>query len=168
MKNTKQNKKHQPLTATGLLYCPLWRRLLAILYDSFAAIALSFLLGAIWVSLNSGQAITSDSPVYPLFLLSLWMTVWLYLAISWRLMGQTLGMRAWKIYLITSDNSRISWLVSLFRYTAAWLSLLFFGMGFIISVIRQDRACLHDLISNTQLIIKPPGGADICQTRPKL
>ncbi len=159
--NTNNPQKHpQAAPCTNLIYCSLWRRLLVILYDSIAALAIMFLVSAVWVSLNSGQAITTDTTVYPIYLLTLWLAVWLYLAISWRRAGQTLGMRAWRVHLLTSDDEIISWSTSWLRYFSAWLGTLAFGLGFVISLFRKDRACLHDLVSSTKLIFRPPGGVD--------
>ncbi len=162
--NTNNSQKHTPATpatpGANLVSCPLWRRLLVILYDSIAALAIMFLVSAIWVSLNSGQAISVDTNVYPLYLLTLWLAIWLYLAISWRRAGQTLGMRAWRVHLLNSEGNKISWATSFLRYSFAWIGALAFGLGYVISLFRKDRACLHDLVSSTSLILKLPGAAD--------
>ncbi len=165
--NTNNSTNPKPLNPDPKGYCPLWRRLLIILYDSIAALAIMFLVSAIWVSLNSGEAISVGSKLYPIYLVTLWLAIWVYLAISWRGSGQTLGMRAWRVHLITSDGSKISWLTSLSRYGAAWLSLLLLGAGFAISLVRKDRACLHDLLSCTYLVVRQPDAIGKPQNLPK-
>jgi len=134
------------------VYCRLARRLMVILYDSFAVVAIAFLLTAIWVTGNSGEAITPGQIAYPIYLVSLFITAWLYFAISWRKGGLTLGMRAWKVKLITENGSRISWGFSLLRFCTAWLGFIVFASGFILSLLRKDRACWHDLISKSRLV----------------
>lgn len=134
------------------VYCRLARRLMIILYDSIAVLAISFLLTALWVIGNSGEAITPEQLAYPLYLVSLFIAAWLYFAVSWRKGGTTLGMRAWKVKLITDGGDKISWASSMLRFCAAWLGLILLASGFILSLLRKDRACWHDLISHSRLV----------------
>ncbi len=137
---------------TEVVYCTLPRRLMVMLYDSFAVLAVLFLISVAWVVGNSGEAITPEYKIYPLYMLSLWLATWFYFAISWRKGGLTLGMRAWHTRLVTESGTKISWAMTLIRYCAAWLSLFALATGFLISLLRKDRACLHDLLSRSRLI----------------
>ncbi|MCF6264545.1 MAG: RDD family protein [Xanthomonadales bacterium] len=149
---SKHSEKDSNSTTKPAVYCHLFRRLMIILYDSFAVLSISFLLTALWVTGNSGEAITPEKMVYPLYLASLFLAAWVYFAVSWRKGGATLGMRAWKVKLITEDGDRISWGASMLRFCAAWLGLIVFASGFILSLLRKDRACWHDLVSHSWLV----------------
>lgn len=148
----KHHKNDMDIADVPPVYCRLARRLMVILYDSFAVIAIAFLITVLWVTGNSGEAITPEQMAYPLYLVSLFMAAWFYFAISWRKGGSTLGMRAWKVKLLTEGGNQIGWGVSLLRFCAAWLGFVFFASGFILSLLRKDRACWHDLISKSRLV----------------
>lgn len=150
--NPECNNNDLGSTESSPIFCGLTRRLMIILYDSFAVLAISFLLTAFWVTGNSGNAITPGQMVYPLYLVSLFVAAWFYFAVSWRRGGATLGMRAWKVKLITDDGDKISWGYSMLRFCTAWLGLIVFAAGFILSLLRKDRACWHDLLSHSRLV----------------
>jgi len=150
--NSKQREKDLNSADGAPVYCRLLRRLMVILYDSFAVLSISFLLTALWVTGNSGEAVTPGQTVYPLYLASLFLAAWFYFAISWRKGGATLGMRAWKVKLLTDTGDKISWMGSMLRFCAAWLGLIVFASGFILSLLRKDRACWHDLVSHSRLV----------------
>ncbi|MCF6226412.1 MAG: RDD family protein [Xanthomonadales bacterium] len=149
---SKQREKDLNSADDAAVYCRLLRRLMVILYDSFAVLSISFLLTALWVIGNSGEAVTPGQTAYPLYLASLFLAAWFYFAISWRKGGATLGMRAWKIKLVTDTGDKISWMASMVRFCTAWLGLIVFASGFILSLLRKDRACWHDLVSHSRLV----------------
>ena len=64
----------------------------------------------------------------------------------------TLGMKTWKIKIICDNNNRLSYKQAIIRFNVAIFSLLFFGLGFLISFFRKDKKCFHDIISKTALI----------------
>ena len=125
---------------------------MVILYDSFAVLAIFFLLSAIWVTANAGIAITPAHPLYPVYIFSLFVSAWIYFAFSWRRGGLTLGMRAWKVQLITEDGKKIGWSASILRFCIAWLGMALLASGFLISLFRKDRACWQDLLSHSRLV----------------
>jgi len=152
VKNSSTKNMPASPAKTNVVYCTLARRLMVILYDSFAVLAIFFLLTAIWVIGNSGEAITQANKLYPLYILSLGISAWIYCALSWRRGGLTLGMRAWKVQLVTEDGNKISWGASLLRFCSAWLGMTALAGGFLISLFRKDRACWQDLLSHSRLI----------------
>ncbi len=151
MQNSGAKNMSGPPAVNNVVYCSLARRLMVILYDSFAVLAIFFLLTAVWVLGNSGEAITQANKFYPLYILSLCFSAWVYCALSWRRGGLTLGMRAWKVRLVTENGNTISWAASLLRFCTAWLGMAVLGGGFLISLFRKDRACWQDLMSHSRL-----------------
>ncbi len=75
-----------------------------------------------------------------------------YFIISWRRAGQTIGMRAWRLHLVSNDGSRISQRQAWLRFGMAIVSLLALGIGFLWSLFDQKRRCWHDIVSGTHLI----------------
>ncbi|MDH5736399.1 MAG: RDD family protein [Gammaproteobacteria bacterium] len=141
------------------------KRLLAICYDLLLLIALLFTVGVIAAGIftftvNHGNAITDTHPAYPvyrMFILTLLLiTAFLFYGWFWTHGGQTLGMKTWKIKLISTDNQPISWSQALLRYLAVFLSWGVCGLGFIWALFNKEKKTWHDMLSNTRLIKLDP------------
>lgn len=144
-------------------YAPvsLLKRLLAIIYDLFLLIAVFFAVGIPLSILttfifNAGDAITEEHRFYllnqiiilgSLFIASLFFYGWF-----WTHGGQTLGMKTWRIMLISNNAEKISWKQAVQRYFAAILSWLVLGMGFLLSLLDDRKRCWHDMLSNSYLV----------------
>ena len=74
-----------------------------------------------------------------------------YFVVSWRRAGQTIGMRAWRLHLVSSDGSRITQRQAWQRFAMAIVSLLALGLGFLWSLFDRDGRCWHDIVSDTRL-----------------
>ena len=89
-----------------------------------------------------------------------WFTLWLmtvcfaYLGGCWRYAGMTLGMRAWKVQLVSRDQQIISWPVCLLRFLVGLVSLGMFGLGIFWALVDPFNRGWHDLAART-LLIKP-------------
>ena len=87
-----------------------------------------------------------------------WFTLWLfgscfaYLGGLWRYGGLTVGMRAWKIRLISADNRPMTWPRCLLRFLVALVSLGTAGMGFLWALVDERNRAWHDLATGTLLI----------------
>lgn len=73
----------------------------------------------------------------------------------WTHGGQTLGMRAWKIKVVTFENKPLNWQHVTVRFIVSIVSLLAFGVGFIISLFDPKKLTWHDRYSRTKLIYAP-------------
>ncbi|AKS40852.1 RDD family protein [Wenzhouxiangella marina] len=129
--------------------CGLLRRIAALLYDGLLLLAI-LMLAALIVVIPLGAEVPSGNPFFQLYLLTV---SWLYFALGWR-GGQTLGMRSWRIR-IHSEGERPGWLTTVARFLAALLSWVCFGLGFLWSLFRKDRATWHDLLSDSRLTVTP-------------
>ncbi|MFK2901435.1 RDD family protein [Dyella jejuensis] len=104
---------------TSTAVCPLWRRLIALLYDMVAILAIVMVVGLLCQLATQGQLITGGAQVH----IAWWyqplqaLVVAAYFLVSWRRGGQTLGMRPWRIRLIARNGS-------LLTLKQAWLRLL--------------------------------------------
>src|SRR6056297_866147 len=144
-------------------YAPvsLLKRLLAIIYDLFLLIAVFFAVGIPLSILttfifNAGDAITEEHRFYLLnqiiILASLFITSLFFYGWFWTHGGQTLGMKTWRIMLISSNAKKISWKQAILRYFAAILSWLVLGMGFLLSLLDDKKRCWHDMLSGSYLV----------------
>lgn len=146
MSNT--NSSQQTLPAAGLL-----RRLMAIFYDLFLLMAILFLAMAIFnATFNQGKAIEPNSPYAIISSFYLGSIIILYFGWFWTHGGQTLGMKTWKIKLISNNSQSVNWKQALIREATAVISWGMLGAGFIWSVIDRKKRCWHDISSNTTLI----------------
>ena len=89
-----------------------------------------------------------------------WFTLWLlvvcftYFGSCWRYGGMTIGMRAWKIRLISSNEQTISWPMCLLRFLVGLVSMSVFGLGILWALVDQKNRTWHDLAAHT-LLIRP-------------
>ncbi len=128
--------------------CGLLRRLLIMLYDAFPATAIVFLAGFAVLPLTGDKILLGRNPAYTLYVM---MMIYLYFVVCWVRIGQTVGMRAWKVELVTNDGNRAGWRAASVRFAASFLSLAPLGLGYWSCLLRKDRACWHDRISRTRL-----------------
>ena len=66
--------------------------------------------------------------------------------------GQTLGMRAWHLFLIKEDGKFINWKQALIRYCSAILSWLCVGLGFAFILLNRDKKTWHDILSKSSIV----------------
>ena len=67
--------------------------------------------------------------------------------------GQTLGMRSWRIKLVTESGQPLRLSSAVLRLLAALLSLLPCGLGFIWMLFDADRLAWHDRLSRTRMVM---------------
>lgn len=86
----------------------------------------------------------------------------------WTHGGQTLGMKAWNLYLINPQGKFIAWPQAALRYTLAWCSwglvagalllagierwYLAIGIGFSWMLVNRQRLAWHDILSNSRIV----------------
>ncbi|GAB3379032.1 RDD family protein [Lysobacter fragariae] len=145
----------KPAALTG------WR-LLALFYDLWPVVALwmvvsaAFTLGYTFLGHHDPhQNIPPFSPLAWLLWLCCWVVAGLYATVSWRRGGQTLGMRPWRLRVMTREGGAPSWSQLWKRYAMGSLSLLVAGMGFWWAWIDRERLAWHDRASGTHLIRLP-------------
>ncbi|MGZ8191298.1 MAG: RDD family protein [Methylococcaceae bacterium] len=124
------------------------RRLGAIFYDFILLIAVLFLATALLLPFNAGEAFTSSQILYPLYLLAV---SFFFYGWFWTHGGQTLGLRTWKIKVLTFNRQTISWQQALVRFLTAIVSWGFFGLGFLWILFDKNKLSWHDHLSQTTL-----------------
>lgn len=107
--------------------CPLWRRLIALVYDVVAVLAIVMVVGLLCQLATGGQLINNGTQVH----IAWWyqplqvIVVAAYFMVSWLRGGQTLGMRPWRIRVVAGNGAPVSMRQALIRVTVAALPLLF-------------------------------------------
>jgi len=102
--------------------------------------------------LNGGKAVEQGHALYPVLVFSLAAMIYLYFTWFWVNGGQTLGMKTWKIRLVTLDGSRFSWRSASIRVVISIVSWCCFGLGFLWSLFDRRRRCWHDIASKSALL----------------
>ena len=129
--------------------CGLTRRLLVMLYDLVVVIGILMLAAALAIILQTGNQVAGRDLLYTLYLLAIW---FIYLSWCWRNGGMTLGMRAWRVQLITDQGARPDWLQCVIRFFGSWISAALLGAGFVWCLWDDDKKTWHDLWSKSRLI----------------
>lgn len=133
-------------------HCSLKRRLLAVIYDSVLLSAVLFFATAIALPANAGAAFEQGNALYSMYLL---LASYAYFTWQWKKGRQTLGMRAWRIYLTTATGEALTWRRLSLRFALACLSWAAFGAGFAWALFDPDRLAFHDRFSDTMLVLGP-------------
>ena len=128
----------------------LGRRLGAALYDALLIIAIWMLTLFVWVSAGDGEAVAGW---YVQLVLGLeWAAFYAY---AWLRGGQTLGMRAWRIYLVNEDGFPPHLGNILLRLLVAPFSVAFLGAGYLWMYTNDRRQTWHDNLSGTVVVHVP-------------
>ncbi len=132
-----------------------WIRLLAYLID-LLVIVFPFAIALILLDLPTPatwEEILARAPEYqPLQLLTMLATL-IYDTLLISLFATTVGKRAFRLYVVRSDGSRIGPGRALSRHLLTVLSFNFtFGLVFLMVAFRQDKRGLHDLICDTVVV----------------
>jgi uncharacterized RDD family membrane protein YckC len=130
-------------TPVGLLL-----RLAAIVYDGLLALAIVFLGTLPLVILNAGEAIPAHTWWYRLYLVLL---VGGYFVFFW-VRGETLGMKSWRIMIVSTSGGAVGVRQAVIRAGAAVLSWLPCGAGFLWSLLDREGLAWHDRLSGTKLV----------------
>ena len=134
-------------------------RLLALVYDFFPALALwmllssAFTLGYTFLGHHATrQNIAPFSALQWLLWLCCWAVTGAYATISWRRGGATLGMRPWRLRVVSAKGGAASFAALWKRYAVGTLSLLLAGAGFWWALFDRERLTWHDRASDTRML----------------
>jgi len=122
------------------------KQLAAMLYDSLLIFAVLFFATAVVVVFNHGEAIHSN-PVFSLYLL---FTLFSFYAWFWHRSGQTLGMRVWRIRIVSESGGNPGWGACYLRLVCALLSFACFGLGYLWRIFKPYT--WHDRLSRTRIV----------------
>ena len=128
-----------------------FKRVFSLIYDSLAIIGIILSLSLLLVLLNGGYA-EENSIAGLIQLLIITLSGPCFYTYFWIAnKGQTLGMQAWKIKLI-SQKKDLSVALCLLRCFVSIISFLILGMGYFLILIHKENKSLSDLLTDTQII----------------
>ena len=137
--------------------CGVFKRLLVMVYDLLLLAAL-LMFSTLFVMGISGQlggpnpagpsGITPGAIWFQLFIMLL---TWAFYAGFWTLSGQTLGLKTWRLRVVTVDGQRVPLWRSSLRFAVALLSIACAGLGFFWAWTNAQRRTWHDLASGTRV-----------------
>lgn len=152
--------------------CPLWRRLIALVYDLLAVVAIVMVVGYVCQRVTGGTLISSDGQAH----IAWWYqplqacVVSAYFVLSWLRGGQTLGMRPWRLRVTAADGGAPTPAQALLRLAVAALPMLLLGLApwigtrgalwavaigwgawFGVAAIDPRRRAFHDVAAGTEL-----------------
>ncbi len=143
--------RHFPIpVAPGIL-----RRLAAMLYDGLLLVALWFVATALLLAATGGHLADPDRPLWLLYTLraSLLLVALVFFTGFWTNGGQTLGMRAWRLKLISASGDPVNWRQAVRRFAAAIPSIGAIGLGLLWMLLDPEQCAVHDRLSGTRLIL---------------
>lgn len=124
-------------------------RLLALTYDALPVLALLLIASALLVLLRGGRTV-EQSPLWAALQFTVfWLIVGGYFVVSWRRGGQTIGMRPWRLQVLTKEGTFASWRALWLRYLVACLTP---GLCLLWALVDRERRGLHDLVAGTSVV----------------
>lgn len=121
----------------------------AVVYDSLLLLAVLFLATLVALPFNAGQAFSSKQFLFPVYLLFI---SFIFFGWFWTHGGQTLGLRSWKMTVVSLKNHPVSWRQSFLRFIGAIISWSCLGLGYLWCIVDKHHMCWHDHLSGTRII----------------
>ncbi|PCI21507.1 MAG: hypothetical protein COB62_03300 [Piscirickettsiaceae bacterium] len=129
------------------------RRLAVMLYDGLLIIALFFVATIALLPFNQGEAFQPNSLAYSIYLL---VVSFLFYGWFWTHGGQTLGLIAWKMHIVSESGQAITWKQALIRFFVAIFSWGILGLGLFWALFNSKKLTWHDIASKSHLEWKTP------------
>jgi uncharacterized RDD family membrane protein YckC len=126
-----------------------FRRLAAMVYDAL-------LVAAILMSTITLIVVLTNTPVAQANVLGLLLLEsFAFFAYFWIFRGQTLGMLAWRLSIVTGSGYQMTFSQALLRYFGALISFAAFGLGYFWILIDAQKRGWPDLISDSRVLYTP-------------
>jgi len=136
--------------ANGTTRAGLLRRLGGMVYDFLIIIALWMITLFALVTINGGNAVGGFGLQALLFLEAFFFFAWF-----WHEDGQTVGMMAWRMRIVTATGEPPSLTQVTTRFAGACLSAVCFGLGYFWALVDPDGRTWGDIMSDTRVIVEP-------------
>lgn len=147
--NTKSTNSDETMTITNASALV---RLAAFLYDALLMLAIWFVVGGVAVALNGGESLGHNNPFMPSIMFIVWVGFNLYF---WRRGGQTLGMRSWRLRLLSTTGKPLTLTQCMLRLIMAVPSFVCCFIGYLWMHVDKKGLTWHDRYSETRVIQEP-------------
>ena len=134
-----------------------FKRIFSLLYDTLIIAGIILSLTLLLVFIN-GKTIVTGSILSYAELAILFFTGPIFYCYFWlQNHGQTIGMQAWKIKVVSISGARITLKQCVLRCIGSILGFCFMGMGYLNILFNSDNKAWADIFSSTRIIyLKPP------------
>ncbi len=142
---------------TDALPASLLLRFAALFYDLLVLIAVWMAIAALVLLAFDGDVDVADQPPLYHFVLqaSLLVATASYFLVSWMHGGQTIGMRAWRLRIVSTTGPRLPLARAALRFGVALVSLLAGGAGFLWCLADPQGRAWHDLAADARMVREP-------------
>jgi uncharacterized RDD family membrane protein YckC len=134
----------------------LFRLIGSLIYDWLVLLGVLMLMGFLAVAVNKfmtgADAIT---PGNPLFIIWNTLIIYFYFAGFWVTKAQTIGMRAWRIFLVSTNDRSLGWMHASLRLLGAIPAWGLAGMGIAWRYTNKERLGWQDQASWTHIVYQP-------------
>ncbi len=126
-----------------------FRRLAAMVYDAL-------LVAAILITTITLVVVLTNTTVAQANVLGLlFLESFAFFAYFWIFRGQTLGMLAWRLSIVTGSGYQMTFSQALLRYFGALISFAALGLGYFWILIDAQKRGWPDLISDSRVLFTP-------------
>jgi len=127
-----------------------FKRLLIVAYDALLLAGVLFVASVLLPLLpDSFEFSLAGKIIKASYLL---LVCFIFYGWFWTHGGQTLGMRAWNLYLIKPDGKFIDWKIAAIRFATAIISWSAVGLGFTWILLDKRKRAWHDILSGSQIV----------------
>jgi len=127
-----------------------FRRLAALFYDSLLLVSV-FLISTLLILFVTRTPVPPQNPYYQTFLFAL---TFAFFVGFWCYGGQTTGMRAWRLKVISrKDRKVLNFFRGSLRFFLCLITQSCGGLGWFWIILDPDRLTLYDRLAGTRMII---------------
>ena len=127
-----------------------FKRILVIIYDLLLLAGIIFAASILFLLIPDSVEFTLLVKI--LKIVYLLAVSFFFYGWFWVKAGQTLGMKAWGLYLVNHEGKFINWKWAFVRYIAAIFSWAAIGLGFTWILLNKRRLAWHDIISRSYIV----------------
>ena len=128
------------------------KRVLALVYDSLLIGAIVLVLSLLLVFVNDGYPESGSFVSFIQFFILVFAGPIFYSYFWIANKGQTTGMQAWKIQLVTIDETELNIKKTMLRCLISTISFACFGMGYLWILYDKDNLSWSDILTKTKVI----------------
>jgi len=129
-----------------------FRRIFSLMYDTLFVLAVVISLSLL-LNMMNGEAPEPGTFLSVIQLLIAVISGPVFYCYFWfKNNGQTLGMQAWKIKLVTCNDKALSLKTSLTRCLISFISFLMMGLGYFVIIIDKKNRSWSDIYTDTRII----------------
>ena len=129
-----------------------FKRILALIYDSLLIAAIIIVASLLLVFINGEYPKPGTLLSFIQFLISI-LAGPLFYSYFWLTNdGQTTGMQAWKIKLVSSNESKLNMKQAYLRCLISVISFLFIGIGYFWILFNKNNLSWSDIATKTRII----------------